>query len=1000
MDCLDDNTVNAYVERALPEAERLRISAHLDECESCLTITCAAARGMTDDERHAATAGDAARATTELMHVQTVGRYALRAMIGRGGMGVVYRAHDPQLDREIALKIVRTERFAQHDVRARLSREARAMAKVKHPNVVAVYDAGELHDGVFIAMELVEGETLTRWQAEGRTWRDRVRVYLDVGRGLAAAHAAGVVHRDFKPDNVLVDPTGRAAVGDFGLALEPIATTSSPGHIATAHEPAALASSLTRTGTLLGTPRYMSPEQFRLEPVDARSDQFSFAVALFEALYGLTPFEGSTLDALRTQVLAGSRRALPADTDVPSKLHRIVVRALATQPSDRYPSMTPLLDDLARAVRPTRRALAPMLGVLGAMLAVAAGVSVAWTRHDPPSPAASSSVPAASVPAASVPAAPAALANDTRRLAILVQPFTNLTGDPRLDDTLDLVVGDVLARSTRIDPTAGMSLVYAAAQLDGQPTAVDGVARAMSARDSRPVLAAHGSVARDPTGYTLKLDAQDAGQSRYAGTAHAATLDDLIGAVASLGAGLRTALGDPPAAGSSDHVLTRSIDALHAYRQGQSASTNSHYDDAIALFRTALAADPDLVEARAALGLGLYNLAEHTAALTELTRAVQHIDRMAERPRLMLLGSYYGTLGNYSEAIAAYEQLLARWPGDPAAQINVTATALDGGAWPLALELARRAVKDHPQLPVTHANHVLAELANTRLDDAVRDGAAMLATVERPSGFAFAFTGMAHALVGRRADAAAIFDRLAALEPAFADQARADLAIYEGRLDDAEALLRRAIDPALARHAAGEVPSQLISLARIRLRRGDRRGALQAATSAMGSGAVRLEYMAASLALEAGSTAGISAKVNAWTHHDVADWRLYGKLLAGDLALAQHRPADAIAAYRDASQRGSLWLIHERLARAHLAAGATADAVREYTWCIANRGEAAVFLTPSLSYVVLAERGLANSLDRARAPAAAAYQSLIDHAPAAQHDPWTDEARRRLTATR
>ncbi|MEO7734385.1 MAG: serine/threonine-protein kinase, partial [Kofleriaceae bacterium] len=672
MECLDDNTVNAYVERMLPETVRLRVAAHLDHCEVCLTITCAAARSSGGGT--AATLPDPGTASPEVTRAQRVGRYALVAMIGRGGMGAVYIAHDPQLDREIALKIVRSERFADRDVRARLSREARAMAKVKHPHVVAVYDAGELDDGVFIAMELVEGETLTRWQAApGRGWREIVRMYVAAGHGIAAAHAAGVVHRDFKPENVLVDRAGRAAVTDFGIAVAPIAMGSSAENVAAAYDRGLLDGPLTQTGTLLGTPRYMSPEQFRGQTVDARTDQFSFAVALFDALYRRAPFDGVTVGELLTAVTEGAVRDRPADTDVPVRLHRALVRALAVRPGDRYPTMTALLDALIAAASPARRGVG--LAIAGVVVLVALGAVAMARRSEAP--------PVRPPDAAVVP--PSAKLDPTRRLAIFVQPFANHTGDPRLDDILDVAVADVLYRSTRFDPAAGVELAVAATTLGGTASDVDALAKKLIEQDPRPVITAHGSITRDGTGFVLALDAQDAGRPRFTGTQRAAALDDVIGAAARLAAGLRTALGDPPPAGSTDHVLSRSVDAVHAYMQGQQRMIAGDAAGAIVHYRTALVADPELVDARSALGLTLYNLSDTPGAVAELERAMKSLDRMAERPRLMLLGDYYNAIGKYSEAIAAYEQLLARWPRDLRAEINLTASALDAADWPLAL---------------------------------------------------------------------------------------------------------------------------------------------------------------------------------------------------------------------------------------------------------------------------------------------------------------------------
>src|SRR3954469_19947733 len=210
-------------------------------------------------------------------------------LLGRGGMGVVLSAYDPLLDRRVALKLLRPGAFpgvSEQEGRARLQREAQAMARLAHPNVVAVHDVGTVGEQLFIAMEYVDGQTLTAWRSSAeRDWRAIVLMYLGAGSGLQAAHAAGMVHRDFKPDNVLIGSDGRPRVGDFGLVS---VTRASEGAATTE-------AGTTRHGAIMGTPGYMSPEQVRGEPSDAQSDQFSFCVALYEALYGQRPFAAEDL---------------------------------------------------------------------------------------------------------------------------------------------------------------------------------------------------------------------------------------------------------------------------------------------------------------------------------------------------------------------------------------------------------------------------------------------------------------------------------------------------------------------------------------------------------------------------------------------------------------------------------------------------------------------------------------------------------------------------------
>ena len=325
-----------------------------------------------------------------------VGRYRVEGKIGAGGMGVVYRAHDPELARDVALKLMNTTSFADEAeasrARGRLVREARAMAKLAHPNVIHVYDVGAVDDGVFIAMELVDGDPLSKWiERERPSWRDTLRCYLDAGEGLAAAHEAGIVHRDFKPENVLLGSDGRVRVGDFGLAGGPGSETGRydlpPGDSGRASvDDGSVAASLTRTGALLGTPKYMAPEQEAGESATARSDQFGFCVALYEGLYGHPPFEGDTVAKYRQAVATESVR-VPDNPDVPRWVFDLLRQGLRRDPVLRHPSMRALLDALRTRLaaltdpRPRKRRMVWIAALaLGVGIAVGGALAV---RPDP-----------------------------------------------------------------------------------------------------------------------------------------------------------------------------------------------------------------------------------------------------------------------------------------------------------------------------------------------------------------------------------------------------------------------------------------------------------------------------------------------------------------------------------------------------------------------------------------------------------------------------------------
>jgi len=321
-----------------------------------------------------------------------IGRFEVLGRIGEGGMGVVYLGHDARLDRKVAIKLLRGA--VSRGALLRLEREAQAMAKVTHPNVVPIYEVVDVDElGVAVVMEYIEGSTASQWlRAEQRTWREVVALFLEASRGLEAAHAAGMVHRDFKADNVLVGRDGRVRVVDFGLARSASVGRAPDGEIGAV---TLLDVGLTQQGALLGTPTHMSPEQFRGETVGPATDQFALAVALYRGVYGCLPFPGDDLPTIRASVLRGELGPPPSDR-VPPALTAAIVRGLAHAPGDRWPSIEAFAkelervvgvspeDDLSRAAHVRRLVMLAVLpcGLLSSLLASAATAESGLTRAE------------------------------------------------------------------------------------------------------------------------------------------------------------------------------------------------------------------------------------------------------------------------------------------------------------------------------------------------------------------------------------------------------------------------------------------------------------------------------------------------------------------------------------------------------------------------------------------------------------------------------------------
>lgn len=341
---------------------------------------------------------------------QTVGRYTLTEVLGSGAMGVVYRAFDSILGRHVALKSLHVE---DERSRRRFVQEARAMARISHPNVVQVYDVVQTEradgsgDQWLIAMELVEGVTLERWLATPRSEEEIREVFVAAGRGLAAAHAAGLVHRDFKPANVLVGHDGRARVTDFGLTLtaeDRAPTLDDSVEPCSSYDPM-----ITFPGLVVGTPAYMAPEQHRGAEVSAATDQFSFCAALYEALYGARPFDGRNCTELSRQKHQGVLSKPKGSRAVSRRLKRAVMRGLTVEVDGRFSSMNALLEKF-EAPAPARRS---WLQVAAALVLLAGGTALgaAWGPLHSADAAGASSLASASGSASSSSSASVAVAS-------------------------------------------------------------------------------------------------------------------------------------------------------------------------------------------------------------------------------------------------------------------------------------------------------------------------------------------------------------------------------------------------------------------------------------------------------------------------------------------------------------------------------------------------------------------------------------------------------------
>ena len=861
------------------------------------------------------------------------GRYEIIQTLGVGGMGAVYKAFDRQLTRVVALKTILPELAATPSALKRFKQEVLLAQQVVHRNVVRIFDIGDDGATKFITMDFVEGVDLKAEirQHEKLAPKEAVEIIREVCSALETAHGAGVVHRDLKPQNIMIQKDGHVLVMDFGIAQS------------------AQMRGATLTGSLTGTPDYMSPEQARTEEVDARSDIFSLGLIFYELLTGKLPFRGDSI--LETMFKRTKERAIPPaeiDSSVPKAANDIIVKCLEIDRERRYQSVTEILGDLENVdpskgagaavhlkarIRKASRYRSWVAAAVILVVALIAGFALrdrfqpkAVTAHAP--------------------------------VTVLVADFSNHTGDPVFDGTLAPVVKLALEG-------AGFITAYDRTQLRnlGVP-AVSGTfdeqaARQIAVGQGLGVVIS-GSLDRRGSGYGLSMKATQAvtGNTIQIADDASSNKDQVLFTTTKLAIAVRKALGDDTSESAQRFALetlsAASLEAVHEYSAAMDGLSNAKYEDALRSFSRAVDVDPNFGLAYAGMAVASRAQGQQQDAEKYIKLALGHLDRMTERERYRTRGFFYALTGDQQKCVEEYTSLIGRFPSDTAAHNNLAFCLSDLRNLPKALAEAREVANILPKRLTYRLN--IALFASYGSDFKTGELEAQTAQKMDPSSL-FGFIALAFAQMGqgRSADAAETYQKLenlSKLGASFARSGMADVALYEGRFRDAAEILERATSEDAAANYPDRAAEKFAALSYARMLQGQKAAAVAAAESALaGSKTLKIRFLAARTFAAAGQTARAQNLAAGLASEVQIEPQAYAKLIRGEIALANRDARAAITDFNEANNLLDTWIGRFDLGRAYVDAGAFAEADSEFDRCIKRRGEAlSLFLDQSPTY--------------------------------------------------
>lgn len=908
-------------------------------CEKCSTPLPANDETLTDGivkERPAS--GGHAAITNRLSPGTLVGqRYQIIRLLGQGGMGAVYEVRDRELDRRVALKVIRADMAESPEAFWRFKQEIILARQITHRNVIRLFDLGQADGIKFITMEYIEGESLRQRLLRKRKLEplEAAQLMAQICRALEAAHAEGVIHRDLKPRNIMLDSDGRAYVMDFGLARS------------------LSVSGITHIGGSIGTRDYMSPEQAQDLPLDARSDLFSAGIVFYEMLTGVRPFNaGAPTGEPGRRTSEPPRPPHEVVKNVPSSLSEIAMKCLEIDPQRRFASARELLQQIelwletqGESVAITTRAKTPLyLKVVGTGLAAALVVmAIALGSRVVRRPAAARS-----------------------SVSLLIADFENRTGDPVFDGTLEPMLSVALEGAPFISSYNRGQARRVAARFQPNAVRMDGsVAELVAVREGLNVVLA-GTITKEGNGYRVSVTTLDPTTGKpflKDEMIYAANKQSVLAAAGQLAERIRKRLGDttPSSAlrAEAETYTAGSLEAAHSYAVAQDLQLAGKWGEAIKAYSHAIELDPQMGRAYAGLAAMYANLGKRQEAAKNYQLAMAQIDRMTDREKYRTRSGYYLLMRNQAKAIEELAELVKQYPADTAGHANLAYAYFLQRDMSKAREEQRHAIAIMPNSVQQRSNLSLYELYAGDFDAAAQDAER---TLQDNPKFEVGERTLALAKLARGdvAGAKREYAKLQALSTHGASMAAtglADLALYEGRLTDASEVLKKGIAADVEAKDVESASNGKVTLAFAQLTLGMKSMAEGSARAAVReSKDESVIYRAAQVYLALGQDGQARQLVAPLAQRLEDEPQLYAKLIEGEAQLRKGNARQALALFQEAQKLSNSWLGHFDLGRAYLEAGLFANASAEFDTCLSRRGEAtAVFLDDVPTYHILPE---------------------------------------------